>query len=118
MNIIFNKKSPLYIQISEYLKCQIINGNLTPGEKLPSRREFAGILGVNLNTVQRAFKELERQNLIITDMGKPSYIQRDISLISKARENLINESVDSFLLEIRVLDIPYEEMVTFLKKKL
>ncbi|WP_108306897.1 GntR family transcriptional regulator [Metalysinibacillus jejuensis] len=116
MNIVFNKKSPLYIQIFEYLKYQIINGNLASGEKLPSRRELAEMLGVNLNTVQKAFKELERENLIITEMGKSSYIQRDISLISKVRGNFINELVNSFILEMEVLNIHYEEIVTILKK--
>lgn len=70
MDINFNTNEPRYIQIVRYFIYQIINGNFAPGESLPSRRTLASKLDVNVNTVQKAFSELERQKIIVTEFGK------------------------------------------------
>jgi GntR family transcriptional regulator len=117
MDTIFNNRDPLYIQIVRYFINQIVNGNLAPGERLPSRRKLASMMGVNINTVQRALSELERQKLIVTESGKPSYIQSNTSRISEFRTSLINDSLDTFLDKIRPLNVGYDELVTIIREK-
>ncbi|MGP7819732.1 GntR family transcriptional regulator [Niallia sp. 01092] len=117
MDINFNTRNPRYIQIVRYFINEIINGNLAPGEGLPSRRKLALMLGVNVNTVQRAYSELERQKIIVTEFGKPSYIQSDKSRINEIRISLINDLLDTFFDEIRPLNVDYEELNTLIKEK-
>ena len=62
----FQDHLPIYAQLMDTLKRRIVTGRYLPGEKLPSVRELAAEAGINPNTVQRAFSELEREGLIYT----------------------------------------------------
>ena len=57
----FQDHLPIYAQLMDTLKRRIVTGRYLPGEKLPSVRELAAEAGINPNTVQRAFSELERE---------------------------------------------------------
>ena len=57
---------PIYAQLVERLQVQIVSGAYPPGGKLPSVRELAAVAEVNPNTMQKAFAELEKSGLIIT----------------------------------------------------
>ena len=65
---------PIYIQILEDLRAQIIAGILENGEKLPSVRELAGQLAINPNTIARAYRELEMAGWIATVPGKGCFV--------------------------------------------
>ena len=62
----FEGNSPIYLQIIERLETAIAAGTYPPGSKMPSVRDLALEAGVNPNTVQRAFAELEREGLVLT----------------------------------------------------
>ena len=57
----FDEKSPIYLQIAYRVKLKIASKELSMGQQLPPVREFAQEAGVNPNTVQRAFQELEKR---------------------------------------------------------
>ena len=57
---------PIYAQLVERIQMQIVSGQYPPGGKLPSVRDLASVASVNPNTMQKAFAELERSGLIIT----------------------------------------------------
>lgn len=65
---------PIYTQIIDGFREQILAGVLRPGDKLPSVRELAGTLTINPNTIQRAYRELEMQGWIVSVPGKGSFI--------------------------------------------
>lgn len=67
-------KQSVYLQIVEDIKRKIELGLLTEGEKLPSCRELALSLGINPNTVQRAYSELEESGYIYTQPKKGVYV--------------------------------------------
>ena len=67
MKLEFENNIPIYIQLVEQLKIDIISGKLKPGDRLPSVREFALNLKVNPNTMQKALAELEEEKLIYTE---------------------------------------------------
>lgn len=69
MSIDFSTDKPIYQQLIERITGDIIRGILGPGEKLPSVREYAVQVGVNANTMQRVFKELERMEVTETKRG-------------------------------------------------
>ena len=76
MNIILNLRSdlPIYSQIVEQVRQQIVNGELKPGDQLPTVRALASDLRVNFNTVARAYRLLDDANIISTQQGRGTYI--------------------------------------------
>jgi GntR family transcriptional regulator len=65
---------PIYTQIVDNFKGQIVAGILQSGERLPSVRELAGELAINPNTIQRAYRELETEGWIASVSGKGSFV--------------------------------------------
>lgn len=117
MDMNFNNRDPVYLQIIRYFKEQIANGELQPGDVIPSRRELAQKMKVNPNTAQRAYKEMELQGLIYTESNQPSKITSDVQTLSKVREELILEAVDLFVTSVRSINVPVEELLELIKAK-
>ena len=65
---------PIYTQIVDGFRDQILGGILQPGEKLPSVRDLAAQLTINPNTIQRAYRELEAKGWIVTVPGKGCFV--------------------------------------------
>ena len=65
-SILFNNRDPIYLQVIEEFRKQLVSDKLRLGEELPSRREIARQLNINPNTVQRAFSEMEEMNWVFT----------------------------------------------------
>jgi|SRR5579875_229420 len=117
MNVTFNTRDPVYVQVVRYFKEQIAIGNLKAGEEIPSRRELAAMLKINPNTAQRAYKEMEEEGLIHTERNFPSRITMDENILSSVREELIAEAVDAFVQSIAAINPSIEEVVELVKKK-
>lgn len=67
-------RRPIYEQIMDALRAQIQAGVLLPGEQLPSVRELSAGLSINPNTIQRAYRELERTGWTVSQPGKGSFV--------------------------------------------
>lgn len=65
---------PIYVQIEERIRALIAAGQLRPGDQLPTIRQLAVDLGVNYNTVARAYLELERAGVITTQRGRGTFV--------------------------------------------
>jgi GntR family transcriptional regulator len=65
---------PIYVQIEEQIRALVAAGRLRPGDQLPTIRQLAVDLGVNYNTVARAYLELERAGVIITQRGRGTFV--------------------------------------------
>ena len=72
----FQADTPIYTQLVARLQEQIVSGAYPPGSKLPSVRDLAADAGVNPNTVQRAFAELERLGLIYTQRTSGKFVTK------------------------------------------
>jgi GntR family transcriptional regulator len=70
----FATSIPLYIQIAESLLDQIESGELSPGDRLPSEREWSELLGVNRMTLRQALRQLEMQGLLVRRQGDGTYV--------------------------------------------
>lgn len=70
----FHKNKPIYLQIIEMIKNDIINGVLKPGEKMPSVRTLSKMYKVNPTTVQRVFRELELAGYTYTERGLGAFV--------------------------------------------
>ena len=73
----FQADQPIYTQLVARLQQQIVSGGYPPGCKLPSVRDLASDAGVNPNTVQRAFADLERAGLIYTQRTAGKFVTED-----------------------------------------
>ena len=74
MHLDYRDARPIYAQIADNFRTQIAAGILQKDEKLPSVRELASELAINPNTIQRAYRELESQGLIVTVPGKGCFV--------------------------------------------
>ncbi|MDM5326345.1 GntR family transcriptional regulator [Neobacillus sp. CF12] len=117
MNVNFNNRDPVYLQIIRYFKEKIAVGELVPGEEIPSRRELANRMKVNPNTAQRAYKEMEEQGLIYTEKNHPSKITTDKKVLGKVRDELLVEAVDMFVTSVRSINVPVEELLDLVRLK-
>lgn len=117
MNVNFNNRDPVYLQIIRYFKEKIAIGELVPGEEIPSRRELANRMKVNPNTAQRAYKEMEEQGLIYTEKNHPSKITTDKTVLGKVRDELLVEAVDMFVTSVRSIKVPVEEILDLVRVK-
>lgn len=117
MNILFNNRDPIYLQVVRYFKAEIAAGRLEAGKEIPSRRELAALLKINPNTAQRSYKEMEEQGLIVTEGNSPSRITSDETILKSIRQELIEDAVNHFIESIRGIDIPLEELLERVRDK-
>ena len=96
----FQANIPIYLQLIDMVKMQIVSGTLKPGEKLKSVREMAMEYGVNPNTMQKALAELENEELLYTMRTAGRYVTEDELLISRLREQQARERISQFLEEL------------------
>ena len=89
--------APFYRQIIDQIKFGIASGNLKIGEQLPTVRALAVDLKVNLNTVAKAYKELEIQNVLETQQGTGTFISKiEIQISNKERKEKLREICHEF----------------------
>ena len=86
MDYIFDNDRPIYVQLVEKLRIEIISGKLKSGERLPSVRELALTVRVNPNTMQIALVELENEGLIYTERTNGKFVTKNEELIEKVKK--------------------------------
>ncbi|CCQ96772.1 Uncharacterized HTH-type transcriptional regulator YhcF [[Clostridium] ultunense Esp] len=107
----FNENLPIYIQIMNLLKSKMVSGEISGGDKLPSVREFSKELKVNPNTIQRAYQELEREELVFTQRGMGTFVTEDIEIIKMLKKNMATNVVNNFLMEMKKLGFNSNEII-------
>src|SRR5271165_6667710 len=85
---------PMYLQIMEQIKQKVAVGEWAPGEEIPSIRAMAVSLQVSVITVKRAYLELEREGVIITQHGIGSFIAPDPGLASRMYDETLKEHLE------------------------
>ena len=85
---------PIYAQIIDGFREQIITGVLQPGEKLPSVRELATELTINPNTIQRSYRQLEAEGWVATVPGKGCFVCHHAAAQSRETQRLLRELED------------------------
>lgn len=106
---------PIFIQIMEKLKRDIVTGLYSPGDKLPSVRDLAGEAAVNPNTMQRAFSELEREGLVYTKRTNGRFITEDTTMINQLKQQMALDAVSQFLDSMRQLGFSDREALELLQ---
>ncbi|KYP17060.1 GntR family transcriptional regulator [Streptococcus parauberis] len=111
----FDEKSPIYAQIAQHIKMQIVSQEIKSGDQLPTVREYAENAGVNPNTMQRAFTELEREGMVYSQRTAGRYVTDDQELISQKRRELAKEELDSFVTNMSKMGFSNNEILPVLE---
>ena len=97
MSWTFDNKKPIYLQIMEKIKLQIVSDALEPNQQLPTVRELASEAGVNPNTIQRALSDLEREGFVYSKRTTGRFVTEDKALIAQSRKQLSEEELEHFV---------------------
>lgn len=111
----FDTTKPIYIQIMEMINKKIVRNEWKAGEKLPSVREMAVKTGVNPNTIQRTYSELERMGIVETRRGQGTFVTENVEVIERLRERLKQDIVDDFIRNMMELGFTLDDMIATLK---
>lgn len=108
---------PIFLQIVEHIKLDIVSGVMPPGMRVPSVRELASDASVNPNTMQRALSELERLGLMRTERTSGRYITEDRQMIDDLKNDLAASGVESFVSQMKKLGLTQDEIIKLIKEK-
>lgn len=110
MNWKLDKNRPVCPQIAEQICIKIASGEFSAGEKLPSVREVAVSAGVNPNTVQKSFEQLEQSGVIYSVRGSGNFVGEDISAACRMANEIIEEKAINFIREMESLGLSNEQI--------
>ena len=117
MDYIFDNERPIYVQLVENLRIEIVSGKLKIGERLPSVRELALTARVNPNTMQKALVELENEGLVYTERTNGKFVTDNKELIEKIKRKLAKEKVNNYIKDMKNIGITYEESIQYLQER-
>ena len=110
----FNGREPVFMQIVQRLRADIICGKYSPDEQFPSVRQLASIAAVNPNTMQKALTCLEEEGLLYNKGTVGRFVTVDEAVIDRAREELRRQMVKNMLFEARALGITENELINYI----
>ena len=114
----YNNNLPIYLQVINQIKKDMIQGRLPMGEKLPSTRELAVQYQINPNTAARVYKEMEQAGMCCTKRGLGTFVTEDMEVITKMKEEMAGELLENFVQEMQDLGFTKEELIAIIEKRL
>lgn len=108
-NLELNKLSPIYMQIIRFVKMGILSNTIPIGAEMPSRRVLSALLSVNPNTIQKAYKQLEEERLLLSFAGSKSLIDYRKEQLIKIREELVIDETHRYISSIKGMGMSLEE---------
>ena len=111
----FDSSMPIYTQLVYKIELAIVSGEFVRGQRLSAVRDMAAEAGVNPNTMQRAFQELERQGLVYTQRSSGRYVTEDMTVIENTTQALARENIKSFMDSMRRIGYSREEIIRLLE---
>lgn len=109
-------KLPLNEQLVEQLRKQIVLGNAAPGSPLPSVRQLSVELGVNPNTIQKAYREMEQEGLIVSLPGRGSFVTSDVARMQERQRAAELANLEKALRLCREIGISYTSVQALTNK--
>lgn len=117
INLDYQTRVPIYEQIVHEIERYVALGILKPKDQIPSIRELAGQLGVNPNTVKKAYDLLESKQVITTISTKGTFIREAISNVIEEKKNSLLEEIIERVQELEKLGMTEEEIIRRIKNR-
>ncbi len=105
-----DSNKPIYLQLMDTIKTQILSGVYEPGAKLPSIRNLALEASVNPNTMQKAMSELEREGIITNNRTSGYCVASDETIINAFREKKADAAISEFVLSMNNMGFSTDEI--------
>lgn len=114
----FNQEGggPIYLQILLHIKRGIVAGSICDGDELPSRRVLSALLGVNPNTIQKAYRVLEEEQLVSSRSGAKSYMMLDEAKTEQVRGQLLKSDTLNVVTAMKQMGISRAEALSLIEK--
>jgi GntR family transcriptional regulator len=118
VNILISNSSdePIYIQVVQQIKEQIISEELSESDALPSIRSLAKELKISVITTKRAYDELEKDGFIVTVAGKGSYVAPiNKEMLRETKIKIIEEKITEAISTAKLLGLTLDELQEMMK---
>ncbi|SEU19248.1 GntR family transcriptional regulator [Paenibacillus sp. NFR01] len=107
---------PIYEQLVDAIRRQIVAGRIPPGTRLPSVRDLAAGRNINPTTAARTYQELERLGLIVTYRGQGTFVAQDMNVIANARKDMMRKAIRDFKALAASLGLTAQQLLDFDKE--
>lgn len=115
-DFIMEDDSPIYLQVIRYIKRGIVAGTIKDQEEVPSRRVLSALLGVNPNTIQKAYHLLEEEEIILSRAGAKSYVTVNAEKILRIRRELLIGETRNWVNAMKQMNVSAEEAEALVKE--
>ena len=112
----YNPALPIYLQVANSIKRDIVTGKRELGSKLPSVRELAITYTINPNTVSRVYKELELEDVCFTRRGMGTFVTQDQEKVKAMKKEMAGTLIYEFLEGMKQLGYSQEEAIRILEQ--
>jgi DNA-binding transcriptional regulator YhcF (GntR family) len=108
--------TPIYLQIVRHIKRGIVSGNVIHGDEVPSRRQLSALLGVNPNTIQKAFQELDRNGIIVSGQGRGCFVADHAAERIKEKVSVRITEIEAIAAELARAGIEEEKLLEAIRR--
>ena len=112
----FDDSAPVYQQIAEYLKRQILLGTVQDGDPMPSRRELAAQTGIHPNTAQKAYRLMTEEGYVVTDGNSGSFVHLTPELHEQISAQLTRGLVQAFVNQAKANRLSYKKVLDLISE--
>lgn len=113
----FANDKPIFLQLADVIKSDIVSGKFKITEKLPSVRDFAFQFGINPNTVQKALQILEDEGLIYTDRTNGKFVSVSQDKISVTKKQIITQEINAFFEKMKTMGLTECEIIKIINER-
>jgi GntR family transcriptional regulator len=114
---VFDERSPIYQQIADGIKDDILSGTLKEDEQIMSTNQYAAFYQINPATAAKGFAQLVDEGILFKKRGIGMFVSPDAreTLRTQRRERFITEVVDPMLAEAHMIGVPLDEIIQRIK---
>ena len=116
ISVDLRSRTPIFEQIVSSVESLVLRGIMKPDEQLPSVRSLASELGINPNTIQKAYAELENRGIIYSLTARGSFVSAEIGELKERSRAQLLKCIRSSLLEAERLDIVKSDIISLLNE--
>ena len=113
----FDPSVPIYLQVVDAIKNDLVTGRILPGDKLPSGRDLAMQYTINPNTAARVYQEMDRQQLCFTKRGMGTFATEDAERIAQLKTEMAEQLLSQFLDGCSALGISKDDAIRMIKER-
>lgn len=113
----FNHREPVFMQIVNRLRAEILNGKYKSDEQIPPVRQLAFEASVNPNTMQKALAKLEEEGLLHARGTVGRFVTSDQTVLEAAKQTMLRETVRRWLYETKELGMSKKELIHYIQEE-